>query len=138
MQYIKSNFTGKSIKDIIESVKKSASNYSNPIDPIGYGIPDFQKACMIITAVDKVNESSFKNYKIIYNKANQSIQVYNLQNTNHNNAQIQLINQIGQIVDSKNITNQSTQLQTDKISAGIYFLRIVREENTETHKILVE
>ncbi len=138
MQYIKSNFTGKSIKDIIESVKKSASNYSNPIDPLGYGIPDFKKASMIITAVDRANESSLKNYKIIYNKANHSIQVYNLQNNNHNNTQIQLINQIGQIIDSKIITNQSTQLQTDKISAGIYFIRIVREENTETHKILVE
>ena len=138
MQYIKSNFTGKSIKDIIESVKKSASNYTNPIDPLGYGIPDFQKASTIITAVDKLNESSLRNYKIIYNKETKSIQIYNLQNTNYKFVQIQLINQTGQMIDYKYITNQPALFQTDKISAGVYFLRIIRDENTETHKILID
>ena len=138
LQYIKSNFSAKSISDIIESVKKSTSDYSNPTSQMGYGIPDFQKASILITVLDMEKESSLKNYKIIYNKANQSIQVDNLQNTNHNIAQIQLINQIGQIVDSKIITSQSTQLQTNKISAGIYFVRIIRDENTETFKIFVE
>jgi serine protease AprX len=52
--------------DIIEVVKKSASNYSNPYDSLGYGIPDFEKAYNILydsfVNVTYSNSSNVKAY----------------------------------------------------------------------------
>jgi YHYH protein/Secretion system C-terminal sorting domain len=75
--------------------------------------------------------------KIYPNPATNLIAVQS--NAVENNRNVELINELGQVVATKQIVQGSTIcfFETDAIANGIYFIKISSNNNSKTHKIII-
>ena len=82
---------------------------------------------------DEVAEGQVSSVKVFPNPTNSVINIA----TNANDYSFQLINSLGQIVESGNATG-SQQINVSKFVKGVYMLRITTEGQTQVQKIVVE
>ncbi|OFX19592.1 MAG: hypothetical protein A2033_10165 [Bacteroidetes bacterium GWA2_31_9] len=120
---------------ILEAIEKSASQYSNPDSLLGYGIPDFAVANLLLNNVsynDVETESFVKLFpNPFYDDLN--IEFYSVDSQN---VKFELYSLLGNKILFANYklnvySYNKIELQPDKnIASGIYILRITSDTRT--------
>lgn len=127
-------------QELMQLVRQSASNFNNPNDSLGYGIPDFQKAHFEVLKTQ--NSVYSKLMPVIYpNPFKDRVEVViNAETTGK--YKLELIDLMGSRVykEDRNVTVSSYQTFTindlDRLGAGMYVVRITHPEGTTKLKIV--
>jgi len=121
--------------DIIHSVEKSASKFSNPDNRFGYGIPDFSNAKLILGISDELNPA--KSFQVVPNPImNTAIIRWNQSEMNFE--WIELIDLQGRVLllDDLKSSNSEYKISLGNYKSGIYFLRLGNQTQFQTKKII--
>lgn len=121
--------------DIIYAVEQSASQYSNPDNQYGYGIPDFSDAHLILgISEDLLAQSSF----VVIPNPVFTTALIQWNQGDHGFEWIELLDIQGRIVfsDDLNKNNGIYRISLEGYKSGIYFLRIGDQIQTQTKKII--
>lgn len=121
--------------DVIYAVEQSASQYLNPDNQYGYGIPDFDAARIYLGIADQfLPENSFV---IIPNPISTSALVQ-WQQSESSFEWIELLDIQGRVLMRDNLEPNSKfyRLSLEASKSGIYFLRIGNQNQTQTQKII--
>jgi serine protease AprX len=135
-------YPGKKNMEIAEAVKMSASQYTNPDVFLGYGIPDFGVANLVLGGYEPSLFNDGLEVIDFYPNPLASGQPFNYQFFSRYKEQIKLdiIDANGKIITAQ-IINPSysiVPIEIDtRIQAGIYFIRAVTESKTVLKKLVV-
>ncbi len=128
---------------LMNAVKQSASQYNSPDSLLGYGIPNFAVAHMLLSgvAIDESSKDDFlsifpnpfqNNFSLIYNATD--TQAINLELYDYNGKILFSMFNIGTDVGYNNITIDNL----NNIKKGIYFLKITKHSAVTIVKKLVK
>ena len=112
-------------------VKESASLYTNPTNELGYGIPDFNLA--LNTALLNVNSSANNAFLLFPNPANETITISFP--SRFESATFSVYNTIGQLILTKNLTNQNSKVELNGIQSGMYLYTLESKSIIQSGKI---
>ena len=115
---------------VMENVRKSGSQADKPDKILGYGIPNLFKALAIQEEV-----SSF--YKVYPNPTKAEITV-EINDFTGKNYEATLMDMAGRIYQNEIIKNRIQTISVEKMSLGIYFLRVGNEEKSNVVKLIKE
>ena len=113
--------------ELIQLIKESSSQYTNPDYEKGYGIPDFNQALINGT----LGES--KDFSIYPNPANDFITIQ-LPNSIEN-ASIFVYNSLGKIVLENNLSNNNLRISFEELESGVYIYKIEANNFSKTGKL---
>lgn len=131
-------FPTKNYQQLKTAVEKSASQFTQPDNFLGYGIPNFRKAFELLSEINDDTKNQIinvfpqpfgNNFNItFYASVNQIIE-------------LQLIDNFGKIVltQQQNVNQHSFEtinVNTSSLAAGVYVLRIKSSSKTITKKII--
>ncbi|MGK7397556.1 MAG: S8 family serine peptidase [Candidatus Cyclobacteriaceae bacterium M3_2C_046] len=124
--------------ELIQLLKNSASQNEMPDNLLGYGIPDFNQAQVLITALNEIEANDFRIYPNPFKDNNFFIQpslkyAYSF-------PQIQIYSLSGSLIDQLAIEKSGEpnlyQVNLPDMPNGIYILAIQAEENIHKYKIV--
>ncbi|MFA6924346.1 MAG: S8 family serine peptidase [Bacteroidales bacterium] len=124
---------------IVDAIQKSASQYDNPDTLLGYGIPNFPKAKIILMGI---KAESNNNINIPYPNPFKTELNFIFYSDNTQTAKVDIINLTGRIIYSKNYNFKSNGYykidipNTEILPVGIYYLRITTSQNVYVNKVL--
>ena len=126
---------------IIDAIKKSASQYSKPDSLLGYGIPNFPVADLILSGVKISNFDSDNNVNIFPNPFSNVINILFFSNES-NTFNIDIYDIAGKIVLSEKNLNAIKGynyhfLNSNCLTKGIYFYRIYSDKVVFINKIII-
>ena len=121
----------KTNSEIVQLVKESASLYSNPTNELGYGIPDFNLA--LNTALLNVNSLTNNTFLLYPNPANETITISFP--SRFESATFAVYNTIGQLILTKNLTNQNSKVELNGIQSGMYLYTLENKNSIQSGKI---
>ncbi len=128
--------------EVMDAIKKSASQYSNPDSLYGYGIPNFNFANLILSniIIDKQNTTNLVN--VYPNPFNDKIDIIYF-SLDTQSLKIELFDNKGALVFSENKSikqnsyNYWSLRNVEKCLAGVYFLKITEgNKNVITRKLI--
>ncbi len=127
----------KSVKEVIQSVIRSADRYTNPDSLYGYGIPDFQLADLYLSQIDLINLNS--NEPILYpNPFSNSFTVVYMSNVREE-VILQIFDTAGRLLKSDTcyVAEGMNQLVSNftTLAGGMYIVRLITE--TKVHELKV-
>ena len=117
--------------ELIQLIKESSSQYTNPDYEKGYGIPNYNQALINATLGFVSNES--KDFNIYPNPANDFITIqfpYSIEN-----ASIYVYNSLGQNVLEKKLSNNTSKISLEELESGVYIYKIEANNFSKTGKI---
>jgi len=125
-------FPNKSNKQIKDAIQRSANYYNNPNDTLGYGIPNFMLAHQLLSGIEEntMEEDAFATYPNPFTNGLQLL----LKGIHSREISLEIYDAFGkQLVFVKkhidyNILNLIPVPEADKLSKGIYFVRITAEK----------
>ena len=125
---------------IIDAIKKSASQYSNPDSLLGYGIPNFSVADLILSGAKISNINSDNNLNIFPNPFSNIINIIFFSNE-LNSFNIDIYDVAGKIVLSEKDLNAIKGynyhfLNSNCLTKGIYFIKVYSDKLVFTNKIV--
>ena len=127
--------------DIIDYIKKSASQYDHPDSLLGYGIPDFAKANFLIQGI-KYTDYNTESYIVTYpNPFRDEIHI-DLYSADSQYVNVKLINMLGDIVINReynlNMTsyNKMNLNGLSDLATGTYVLKIQTKEHSYQEQIV--
>lgn len=123
------NYTNEQIMQII---KESASQYTNPDEELGYGIPDFDAA--LTNATLSVTSTNLETLKVYPNPFSESLHI--VVSGNDEIKSVQIFNIFGQAVYQISISGNTTSINLSEIGSGIYIYKIETSQGISTGKIL--
>lgn len=115
-----------------EAVFKSADRFQNPDDRFGYGIPDFEQAFNDYANSLSVEESILEKSVIFPNPVVSTFVINNLQDS-IKQYQLQLFDVLGKQVD---FLLENEAIDISQLQKGMYFLRVIKGNQSKTLKIL--
>lgn len=118
------------------SIYASADKYSNPTDQYGYGIPNFEIAYQkyLDDMTSSVNDDFLSNFRITPNPISTAFKLKGLQN-GLAEYQLQIFNIIGkEVFKASKLT--SNKIDISNFETGIYILKIQKENQQKTFKII--
>ncbi|MEA5425488.1 S8/S53 family peptidase [Arcicella lustrica] len=120
--------------EVIDRLRKSGSQYENPDERLGYGIPDFTRANTPTVVLSTQNESNalFKAYP---NPTSGEITIQ-LNETKVNQYFTSLMDITGKTLLYQPINSQIFKLSLVHLNRGTYFLRIGNESKSTLVKVL--
>lgn len=120
--------------EVIDRLRKSGSQYENPDERLGYGIPDFTRANTPTVVLSTQDESNalFKAYP---NPTSGEITIQ-LNETKVNQYFTSLMDITGKTLLYQPINSQIFKLSLAHLNRGIYFLRIGNESKSALVKVL--
>lgn len=123
--------------EIIDAVIQSASQYDLPDNYLGYGIPDFEKASLLLQKT-VTKDKSEKQWKVSPNPFVNNIRLeYQgpglLDDTS---ATCILLNGTGTILKEERLSGRIQWLNPGSLPSGLYFLQVITEGVTENHKLI--
>jgi subtilisin family serine protease len=126
--------------EIQQAIKESASQYNNPDNLMGWGIPDFADAWSILTTIERKlgeNESLLYVYPNPF-KNNLSIDILD---TAGETVRVELISMTGELIFTKMLELQSgsnthTFNKLNHLVKGVYFLRVVSNDRVAVRRII--
>ncbi|MFZ4399519.1 MAG: S8 family serine peptidase [Bacteroidales bacterium] len=134
-------FPQKNNQSIIEAIKQSGSQYYTPDSLLGYGIPNFQIASILLTGNYIHNIDSDYSFNVFPNPFDDILYVaYNSADTQR--VQIEIFNLSGEKIFSINDIprhqgyNSITLNNLFVLKSGIYIIRITSGNKTSTQKVL--
>ncbi|MFV0539691.1 MAG: S8 family serine peptidase [Aestuariibaculum sp.] len=122
----------KSNTEIMQIVRKSASQYTNPDYQYGYGIPNLWLAYNNNTLPVETNTEN-KNISIYPNPVLNHLYI---KQTTNKPLQITVFNGIGKLVFQQSHSGQQDPINVSYLSSGLYMIRIQSEFTTKTIKFL--
>lgn len=117
--------------ELIQLIKQSSSQYSNPDFEKGYGIPNFNQALINGTLGFISNES--KDFNIYPNPVTDFITIqfpYSIEN-----ASISVYNSLGQNVLENKLSNNNSKISLEELESGVYVYKIEANNFSKTGKI---
>ncbi len=123
-------------KQIMDAIRKSSSNASNPDTFLGYGIPNYR------AAVNYLEQLTQKNIFDVYPNPtlSDSIFIKPFNPGQVSSCKIQLLSAQGQLIyegqNSFSWLNTTAALNVSSLSSGVYFLRIFWNDKRFTHKLV--
>lgn len=117
--------------ELIQLIKESSSQYTNPDYEKGYGIPNFNQALVNGTLGFVSNQS--KDFSIYPNPANDFITIqfpYPIEN-----ASISVYNSLGQNVLENKLSNENSKISLEELESGVYIYKIEANNFSKTGKI---
>jgi len=134
-------FPLKNNQEIIEAIKMSASQYYNPDSLMGYGIPNFPVAAILLSGNRIHNFDNENNFNVFPNPFDETLYIaYNSADTQR--VQIDLYNLEGKILFSVNDIprykgyNSITINNLNNLKSALYIIRITSGNKTSTQKVL--
>ena len=126
--------------EIIEAIKESASQYHNPDNLMGWGIPNFESAGWILTTVERKLDGDESLLHVYPNPFNQSLSI-EIQAVTGETVQAELISMAGELIFSEIIQLQSGSSihvfdNLNQLVKGIYFLRIVSNDQVAVQRVV--
>ncbi len=117
--------------EVMEYVRQSASQYTNPDDLLGYGIPDLDLARNIGLSVE---EASIEEFSFYPNPVKDEINL-NIP-TSESPSEISIYNHLGQQVLKVDITGGFKNINVSGWSTGIYLMKFSSEVTSQTFKFI--
>ena len=135
-------FPSKNNEEIMEAVRASASQFNNPDQFLGYGIPDFGVASLVLGGYELSLFNDGLEFIDFYPNPLKSGERLNLRFFSRLKEQvsIELLNAEGKLIDSKIAEQQSSIMPVDittKLAAGLYFIRATTDNKTVLKKLVV-
>lgn len=119
-------------EEIMQIVKESASQYDNPDNFLGYGIPNFGLALNETLSIQEAGNDSFNIYPNPVTK-NLYIDFY----SDFANSKFELFDMLGKLVKEGTFTKKQENLNLEKLVSGTYILNIQSSKNDlKTIKLL--
>lgn len=134
-------YPNKTNQEIISAIKQSASQYANPDNYMGYGIPNFSIASIILSGNPIYNIDNENNFNVFPNPFDDDLFIaYN--STDTQRVQIELYDLTGKkIIEEDNIPRQKGYnsfilYNLSALKKGIYFVRIMSGNKISTKKVI--
>ncbi len=127
--------------EIIQAIKLSASHFNNPTDTLGYGIPDFGEANLILNNIAYDDFTQEKIVRLFPNPADNQLNI-DFYSVDTQNVHIQIFTIHGRkLIDSYTAVKRSSynQIKVPGISGltrGMYVLQLHTENNTYSQKFI--
>lgn len=115
---------------VIDNLRKSGNQYSKPDKFLGYGIPILPK----LLAIQSEETELFK----VYPNPTHKLFTIELLEAAHKNYEADLTDISGKIFWSEPLKNRMQTISVEKLTSGIYFLRVGNEERNSVVKVVVE
>jgi len=131
-------YPGKTPAEIIDAVIQSASQYASPDNYLGYGIPDFEKASLLLQKTATKDESE-KQWKVSPNPFVNNIRLeYQGQGLLDDiSATCILISGTGTILKEERLSGRIQWVNhLGSLPSGMYFLQVITNGVTENHKLI--
>jgi hypothetical protein len=130
----------KNVMEIQQAIKESASQYGNPDNLMGWGIPDFANAWSILTTIERKLGEEEMLLHVYPNPFNQSLSV-KIQSETVETVEVEIINITGELVFSEALQLQSGSNinalnKIGQLVKGIYFLRIISNDRVLVRRIV--
>ncbi|MDA3819669.1 MAG: S8 family peptidase [Candidatus Delongbacteria bacterium] len=131
----------KSNMDIINAIRQSAHLYDNPNDSLGYGIPDFATANLLL---ENIRFSAFDNEQLISiypNPVQNSLNMH-FYSVDTQQITIRIYNGSGKLMleDEKNVhrTSYNTYTYSDAalLPGGLYILEVITKDHVYSQKFI--
>ncbi len=126
--------------EIINAIRQSASQTNNPDSLLGYGIPDFPMACMLLAGL---NPGTALNGDMLFVEGNPFTNQLNFSvfTTMQQNANILVTDILGKVVyDSQHpllgLTKNQISVSAESFSKGIYLLEVTTENKRLVRKVI--
>ena len=108
---------------VIDNLRKSGSQYAKPDYVLGYGIPNFYR-------------DNSKLFIVYPNPSNREINV-KMTNFDSLNYKVTLIDMYGRVHWVENLVSATQTFFVEKLTAGIYFLRVGNGEKNDVVKVVI-
>lgn len=118
-------------EQIMQMIKVSASQYENPDEFLGYGIPDFDTA--LANGPLSVTSNILENFKIYPNPFRETITIESSENIEFKS--IVLYNVLGQSIAQFSLSGTSNTVNLSELSSGIYIYKVETLQGISTGKI---
>lgn len=125
---------------IINAVQQSASQFANPDTEVGYGIPDFPKACILLGGIS-INQINHGDNLFLTgpNPFDQSLEFAFYSDSNQS-VDILISDMLGKIIYKNTANFKPVSVQKFSvplyISKGVYVIRVISEAEIFTRKIV--
>jgi subtilisin family serine protease len=123
--------------EIVHAVIQSASQYDSPDNFLGYGIPDFGKASLLLQKT-LTDEGPEKQWKVFPNPFADNIRLeYQGRGLlDDASAVCVLISSTGTILREERLTGRIQGINLGSLPSGMYLLQVITHGKTENHKLM--
>jgi len=130
----------KSMMEIQQAIKESASQFNNPDNLLGWGIPDFADAWSILTTIERKLGADESLLYVYPNPFNNTLSV-EIQDTAGETVQLEIVGMTGELISSisiqltsHSIVHQITGL--GQLPQGMYLLRVISNDRVGVKRII--
>lgn len=116
---------------VFDAIQQSASQFLVPDSLLGYGIPDFCYAELLLSQMEHDNKK-----EEIYVYPNPTSGLFELRIANCQNCGLTIYNTLGKIVYQSEIYNPKSEIDLSRAPGGIYFLNLRAGEKSYSAKVL--
>jgi hypothetical protein len=130
----------KNMMEIQQAIKESASQYDDPDNLMGYGIPDFANAWSILTVID-IKQGSDEAMLAVYPNPFSTGLSIEIQDTEGESVKVELISMTGAVVLSEVIHLPDGNARhsfngLSQLRKGVYFLRVVSNDRVAVRRLV--
>ncbi len=118
-------------EQIMQLIKESASQYSNPDEELGYGIPDFDTA--LTNGTLSISANTIGNFNIYPNPTAETITISSTENTDLKS--IAVYNIFGQSVFKSSLSGNTRTINLSELATGIYIYKLETSQGISAGKI---
>ncbi|MCC7231574.1 MAG: S8 family serine peptidase [Bacteroidia bacterium] len=132
---------GKTAREVFDAVEKSSGYYQNPGDSLGYGIPDFITADLLLVNPE-LNLPSSREALSIYPNPFENYFDFKVYSATKSDMLLQVFDAPGKCVFEKSYPLMAGQLNTlradslGKLKSGIYFIRLTLPDQVLQKKVI--
>ncbi|BAO74449.1 subtilisin-like serine proteases [Winogradskyella sp. PG-2] len=117
--------------EVMDYVRQSASQFNNPDDLLGYGIPDLDLARSIALSLD---ESLIEDFSFYPNPVQNELSFRIPSFTSE--VELSIYNQLGKEVLKQILFENSKPIQVSRFSTGIYIMKLSTDTRSKTFKFI--
>jgi len=117
--------------EVMSFVRQSASQFTEPDNFLGFGIPDLEFARNLALATE---DQFFENFSFYPNPVRTELNI--IYPSDINPIEFLIYNQLGQQVLHQLVQDNSQIINVSEFSAGVYFIKLVTEESSMTMKFI--
>ena len=124
---------------IINAIQQSASQFNNPDSLLGYGIPDFPEACLLLSGIDPGVAINGDNLIINGNPFAENLNL-TFYSTKQQNINVRLTDLLGKVIYKKSLGVSGLNIHTISVplnlSKGIYVVEVETDQKVFTEKVV--
>lgn len=118
-------------EQIMQLIKESSSQYTNPDEELGYGIPDFDLA--LTNGPLSITSNSVGDFKIFPNPLSETVTIASTENNDLKS--IAVYNIFGQEIYKSSLSGTISTINLSQLSTGIYIYKVESSQGFTTGKI---